>query len=203
MLKFCQQTESLSLDVTSYSGYQSTASFQVQHSPSKSQPEANRNIMIASLFALILIPVLHFDWTASFQICSHNFPIGAVLKKRANHVGLANHASARRNKISATRKHLKMTNDDDMSSITIGATGVLFNVVCGYSLYVLKTTSCGLPPGPYGLLGALEGISYLGVVGIVIWSAITKVNLLCNLFQNFKRCCICGYSIYCMICAKG
>ena len=26
-------------------------------------------------------------------------------------------------------------------------------------------TGCGLPPGPYGLLGAAEGLSYLAVLG--------------------------------------
>lgn len=50
------------------------------------------------------------------------------------------------------------------------------NVVCGYSLFVLKTTGCGLPPGPFGLEGAIEGISYLGIVGIFGWSLYTKVK---------------------------
>ncbi|KAF6252353.1 hypothetical protein COO60DRAFT_538484 [Scenedesmus sp. NREL 46B-D3] len=34
-----------------------------------------------------------------------------------------------------------------------------------WSEFVLKETGCGLPPGPYGLLGAAEGISYLSVLG--------------------------------------
>uniref|UniRef100_A0A383VR34 CBM20 domain-containing protein n=1 Tax=Tetradesmus obliquus TaxID=3088 RepID=A0A383VR34_TETOB len=34
-----------------------------------------------------------------------------------------------------------------------------------WSEFVLKDTGCGLPPGPYGLLGAAEGISYLTVLG--------------------------------------
>ena len=45
-----------------------------------------------------------------------------------------------------------------------------------YSEYVLKTTGCGLPAGPGGALGALEGISYLVVAGIFIWSIATKVR---------------------------
>lgn len=28
---------------------------------------------------------------------------------------------------------------------------------------------CGLPPGPGGLLGGLEGVSYLAVVGLAGW----------------------------------
>lgn len=58
----------------------------------------------------------------------------------------------------------------------IGGVGVVSNLICDYSLYVLKTTSCGLPPGPFGLEGAAEGISYLAVIGIFAWSAIKKVT---------------------------
>jgi hypothetical protein len=44
------------------------------------------------------------------------------------------------------------------------------------SEYVLKTTGCGLPAGPYGLIGAAEGISYLGVTGLVAFSIYTKIK---------------------------
>ncbi|CAH1413561.1 unnamed protein product [Lactuca virosa] len=54
------------------------------------------------------------------------------------------------------------------------AGGLIANPVIGWSLYTLKTTGCGLPPGPGGSLGALEGVSYLVVVGIVGWSLYTK-----------------------------
>ena len=35
---------------------------------------------------------------------------------------------------------------------------------------------CGLPPGPSGLLGAAEGISYLSVIGIAVWGLVSKVS---------------------------
>nr|XP_043606769.1 uncharacterized protein LOC122578797 [Erigeron canadensis] len=54
------------------------------------------------------------------------------------------------------------------------AGGLISNPVIGWSLYTLKTTGCGLPPGPGGSIGALEGVSYLVVVGIVGWSLYTK-----------------------------
>lgn len=54
------------------------------------------------------------------------------------------------------------------------AGGLVASPVIGWSLYTLKTTGCGLPPGPGGSLGALEGVSYLAVVGIVGWSLYTK-----------------------------
>ncbi|KAG1341909.1 hypothetical protein COCNU_05G001380 [Cocos nucifera] len=54
--------------------------------------------------------------------------------------------------------------------------GLVANPVLGVSLYVLRTTGCGLPPGPGGLIGAAEGVSYLVVAGIVAWSLYTKVR---------------------------
>lgn len=59
---------------------------------------------------------------------------------------------------------------------TAGIAGILSNAICAYSLYILKTTSCGLPPGPYGLIGAAEGVSYLVVVATFVWSVVTKVK---------------------------
>ncbi|CAN6450594.1 unnamed protein product [Victoria cruziana] len=56
------------------------------------------------------------------------------------------------------------------------ASGLISSPVIGWSLYTLKTTGCGLPPGPGGAIGALEGISYLVVVGIVSWSLVTKAR---------------------------
>ena len=73
------------------------------------------------------------------------------------------------------------TSDEDDESqnglfATIGTIGLVSNAVVAFSLYVLKTTSCGLPPGPYGLLGAAEGISYLVVVATFLWSVATKIK---------------------------
>lgn len=66
--------------------------------------------------------------------------------------------------------------EDYSGYLAVGVSGTIANLICDYSIYVLKTTSCGLPPGPFGLEGAAEGISYLGVVGILIWSLVTKVQ---------------------------
>ena len=62
------------------------------------------------------------------------------------------------------------------NAIPIGILGTLSNLVCFYSLYVLKTTSCGLPPGYLGIEGAIEGISYLVVVSIFGWSLLKKIQ---------------------------
>ncbi|KAJ6732928.1 hypothetical protein OIU74_004810 [Salix koriyanagi] len=56
------------------------------------------------------------------------------------------------------------------------AGGLVSTPVIAWSLYTLKTTGCGLPPGPGGSIGALEGVSYLAVVGIIGWSLYTKAK---------------------------
>ena len=44
--------------------------------------------------------------------------------------------------------------------------GITASLVVLFSEYTLKATGCGLPAGPFGIVGAVEGLSYLGVVGI-------------------------------------
>jgi hypothetical protein len=58
----------------------------------------------------------------------------------------------------------------------VGVLGSTAAIVMMYSEYVLKTTGCGLPAGPAGLLGALEGISYLTVLALVAYSAYNKLR---------------------------
>mmetsp|Transcript_61729 Transcript_61729/g.145467 ORF Transcript_61729/g.145467 Transcript_61729/m.145467 type:complete len:180 (+) Transcript_61729:54-593(+) len=65
---------------------------------------------------------------------------------------------------------------DDNTAGILGGVGVVSSGVMLWSEYTLKTTGCGLPAGPGGALGALEGISYLVVVGLVGFSVFTKVK---------------------------
>lgn len=67
------------------------------------------------------------------------------------------------------------TNNDAVAGV-IGGAGVVANVVVDYSLYVLKSTGCGLPSGPFGLVGAVEGVSYLTVIALIAWSVSCKVK---------------------------
>mmetsp|Transcript_24715 Transcript_24715/g.55876 ORF Transcript_24715/g.55876 Transcript_24715/m.55876 type:complete len:180 (-) Transcript_24715:97-636(-) len=69
--------------------------------------------------------------------------------------------------------------EGEMDSKTAGILGGVSLVavpVMLWSEYTLKTTGCGLPAGPGGALGALEGVSYLWVVGLVAYSLYTKVK---------------------------
>jgi hypothetical protein len=81
------------------------------------------------------------------------------------------------NKFSFTKRHA--TNEDavsfsDSDATTLGLTGLVASIIMLYSESVLFQTGCGLPAGPLGLYGAAEGVSYLGVVGLVGFSLFTK-----------------------------
>ena len=56
------------------------------------------------------------------------------------------------------------------------AAGLASSATVAWSLYTLKSTGCGLPPGPGGALGAAEGVSYLVVAALVGWSLTTKAR---------------------------
>uniref|UniRef100_A0A7S2D9D0 Uncharacterized protein n=1 Tax=Haptolina brevifila TaxID=156173 RepID=A0A7S2D9D0_9EUKA len=62
------------------------------------------------------------------------------------------------------------------ASLAASVLGLASQPIMWWSLYVLKTTGCGLPAGPFGLIGACEGISYLVVIGFVAASILTKVT---------------------------
>jgi len=51
--------------------------------------------------------------------------------------------------------------------------GLVASPVCLWSEYTLKTTGAGLQGD---VLGGIEGVSYLVIVGIVAWSLYTKTQ---------------------------
>jgi len=66
-----------------------------------------------------------------------------------------------------TTTKLRMSNDSDEPSplnSVVTTIGWVAQPVVWISLYLVATTGGGLPAGPNGVLGALEGISYLVVV---------------------------------------
>ena len=60
--------------------------------------------------------------------------------------------------------------------LILGISGLVASSIVLYSESVLFQTGCGLPAGPFGLVGAMEGVSYLGVVGLVGFSLYTKIR---------------------------
>eukprot|EP00978_Attheya_sp_CCMP212_P041429 scaffold237497_cov58-Attheya_sp.AAC.9 len=68
------------------------------------------------------------------------------------------------------------SNLGESDQVLLGVAGTLASVITLYSESVLKSTGCGLPAGPFGLVGAAEGVSYLGVVGVAAYSLYTKIK---------------------------
>lgn len=64
----------------------------------------------------------------------------------------------------------------EKDQFALGLVGTKMSLVMLLSEYVLKTTACGLPAGPYGVIGAVEGLSYLGVTSLVALSLYCKVT---------------------------
>jgi hypothetical protein len=62
------------------------------------------------------------------------------------------------------------------TSWLVGVTGTVAGLVTLYSEYTLKTTGCGIPAGPLGVFGLIEGLSYLTVTGIAAYSLVTKLR---------------------------
>ena len=64
-------------------------------------------------------------------------------------------------------RYAQQTNEEDDVDRSLDVGGILgsiASIIVLYSEFVLKTTGCGLPAGPFGVVGAVEGVSYLGVV---------------------------------------
>jgi hypothetical protein len=73
---------------------------------------------------------------------------------------------------------LDMETEQDTPSTTttmlIQVLGMVSQPIVWVSLYSVATTGGGLPAGPFGLLGAVEGIAYLVVVGLAASSLFWK-----------------------------
>eukprot|EP00548_Thalassiothrix_antarctica_P019625 CAMPEP_0194193428 /NCGR_PEP_ID=MMETSP0154-20130528/74553_1 /TAXON_ID=1049557 /ORGANISM="Thalassiothrix antarctica, Strain L6-D1" /LENGTH=129 /DNA_ID=CAMNT_0038917667 /DNA_START=51 /DNA_END=436 /DNA_ORIENTATION=+ len=75
------------------------------------------------------------------------------------------------------------TNDNDPSFLSkfrdssiISILGIVSQPVVWISLYYVATTGAGLPAGPFGIIGATEGISYLVVVALVVKKVLFSSN---------------------------
>ena len=61
---------------------------------------------------------------------------------------------------------MKSNNQDELISVG-DRIGLVAQPIVWISLYFVATTGAGLPSGPFGLLGGLEGIAYLVIVGLL------------------------------------
>ena len=107
-----------------------------------------------------------------------NQPAGATIKRKHRRESSAGPMKLpSRSRVNRLNVPTRAAVDYD-STLTkaVVAAGFVANPVVLVSEYFLKTTGEGLPPGPGGLYGATEGISYLVIVGVVVWSLYTKAK---------------------------
>ncbi|KAJ1415305.1 hypothetical protein SESBI_18262 [Sesbania bispinosa] len=111
--------------------------------------------------------MLLFSPISSPNIRMNHLNHSSSVRRQRSHVAL---------KIVGMAKEGSDTSNSSIIEKAAIAGGLISTPVIAWSLYTLKTTGCGLPPGPGGSIGALEGVSYLVVVGIVAWSLYTKTK---------------------------
>lgn len=75
--------------------------------------------------------------------------------------------------VTSTSESILLNTSDQ---VVLGGTGTVASLIMLYSEFVLKTTGCGLPAGPLGLVGAIEGLSYLSVTALVLFSLYSKIT---------------------------
>ena len=137
------------------------------------------------LVVLALLLLISEVQSFSFVIpsCASNSRISSITQTVSNE---SNYKIPKPSK--ATLLYMNTNGDDskisevDESGLTesdqtiLGVVGISMSILMLYSEYVLKMTGRGLPAGPFGLIGAIEGLSYLGVPGLVAFSVFTKIK---------------------------
>mmetsp|Transcript_24732 Transcript_24732/g.59618 ORF Transcript_24732/g.59618 Transcript_24732/m.59618 type:complete len:213 (+) Transcript_24732:46-684(+) len=136
----------------------------------------NIMIMVNLLLLLVVLVALQSEVRA-FQ---------PSLQQRTNHHLINNkiitqqsirYEPSRRVAITYSRyDFLFMTDDDEddekhrQSISLVGIAGLISQPIVWSSLYLVRTTGGGYPAGPFGLVGLLEGLSYLAVVALAATS---------------------------------
>lgn len=93
--------------------------------------------------------------------------------KNSGHMGiLPSHGKALSNLA------LKSNEDDTEGNLSLwDRIKVLSLPIVWVSLYFVKTTGAGLPAGPFGILGALEGLSYVVLLASLPKSSLSRVTV--------------------------
>ena len=120
------------------------------------------------IFLLLLIPVHSF----SLRHSSTLHPTRFACTNHISSLKLPRSPPSSSTTLFANKSNESSTIDDS----TLGIAGLLTSTIMLYSESVLFRTGCGLPAGPYGLIGAVEGVSYLGTTLLVGYSIYTKIK---------------------------
>ncbi|KAG7338347.1 hypothetical protein IV203_028605 [Nitzschia inconspicua] len=77
-------------------------------------------------------------------------------------------------------RYQEHTNNNTMEPI-LKVVGIVSQPIVWISLYFVETTGSGLPSGPYGVLGGLEGVSYLVVLGLALLGSSSTLKTISRL----------------------
>ena len=140
------------------------------------------------LVFLIVCTIFNVSSINSFAIQSRTLNSGVDKQNNAFRHNIIISSASILSKASSQTSFLQAQGDNDNENqvallsfsendqVALGVVGTKMSLIMLCSEFVLKTTGCGLPAGPYGLIGAAEGISYLGVTGLAAFSIYSKVK---------------------------
>lgn len=78
--------------------------------------------------------------------------------------------------VNANKQETIKNKEASSEVVWLSVLGLLSFPIVAWSEWSLYQTGCGLPPGPGGLLGALEGIGYLVITGVTLLSLFQRLK---------------------------
>ena len=105
-----------------------------------------------------------FVWILiAFPFCLPTFSAFApavTILPTGKHTPFLQHTNTR-----VSSSHLLLSKNDESGGESLASTvGLAAQPVVWVSLYTVATTGAGLPAGPFGLIGAVEGLSYVAML---------------------------------------
>jgi len=152
------------------------------HAASSFSSETTSNVKLLLIFHLHLYSPQVFHYVSLTHSSGERAPIMPLLQSclLPSEIGFAPRVARipARSSPCADRARAVVCTSAPQQQATYAASllGLASQPVFWWSLYTLKTTGCGLPAGPFGLIGAAEGISYLVIIGFVASSLLSKVT---------------------------
>ena len=133
-------------------------------------------VSIILLILLLPVVVTAFGSASSYFDCLRSFNKNTCSKSRikSNYQDVRLVVSNQRRGVKLHLKSKEYSSGDDggddedpfRRNVSVSV-GMIAQPIVWVSLYFVASTGAGLPSGPFGLIGALEGISYLVIVAVV------------------------------------
>jgi hypothetical protein len=126
---------------------------------------------VSIVLLILILPVLIQAFgSASYFDCLHSYKntcSKSRIKSNYQDVRLVVSNQRRGVKLHLKSKEYSSSDDEDPLRRNVSVSvGMIAQPIVWVSLYFVASTGAGLPSGPFGLIGALEGISYLVIVAV-------------------------------------